>query len=145
MCTAQPRRALRRTLKNPKQRFLRSVFQLSAFTFLALGTAQATEFIVDQHNPKASDENLGTREKPLRTIQAAATRVKAGDKVTIHAGEYRETVIIKASGNPEAPIVIEAAPNETVVIKGSDVIKGWVRTSPNVWKAKLPPVPPRAG
>jgi parallel beta-helix repeat protein len=115
------------------------------FCFLVVCTAHAADLVVDQRNPKASDQNPGTKQKPLKTIQAAASRVKAGDKVTIHAGEYRETVIIKASGTPQAPIVFEAAPNETVVIKGSDVIKGWVRTSPNVWKAKLPPVPPRAG
>lgn len=119
--------------------------QLSVLSFLAAAQiATAADITVDQKHPRASDQNPGTRERPLKTISAAAARVKAGDHVTIHGGDYRETVIIKASGTPEAPIIFEAAPGETPVIKGSEVITGWTRESPNVWKAKLPPLPPRS-
>ncbi len=117
-----------------------SFFALAFF----LSTARGTEWVVDQRHPKASDDNPGTANRPFRTISAAAERVRAGDKVMIHGGDYRETVIIKTSGTPEAPIIFEAAPGETPVIKGSEIVKGWTRTSANVWKAKLPTLPPRS-
>ena len=116
---------------------------ISALTFLSQ-PAQAREFIVNQRDPAASDKNPGSRPKPLKTISAAVSKVHAGDKVTIHAGEYRETVIITASGTNEAPIVIEAASGETVVIKGSDVISGWTLDHDAIWKARLPKLPPRS-
>src|SRR6266446_2209700 len=108
-----------------------------ALTFLSQPT-QAREFVVNQRDPAASDKNPASRTKPMKTISAAVSKVHAGDKVTIHAGEYRETVIITASGTNEAPIVIEAAPGETVVIKGSDVISRWTLDHDAVWKARLP-------
>jgi parallel beta-helix repeat protein len=95
--------------------------------------------IVSQQNSSASDENLGTEQKPLKTISAAAAKTHAGDKVVIHRGDYRETVIIKNSGTKEAPIIFEAAPGEAVVIKGSDLIEKWTRMTSNVWKAKMRP------
>src|SRR2546428_7773785 len=116
---------------------------ISALAFLSQ-LAEAREFIVNQRDPAASDKNIGSRTKPLKTISAAVSKVHAGDKVTIHAGEYRETVIVKSSGTTEAPIMIEAAPGETVVIKGSDVISGWTRDHDAVWKARLPKLPPRS-
>src|SRR5262249_37047564 len=117
-------------------------FLLSAFSIVAaLNIVSAAEFVVDQKNPRASDQNRGTKEQPLKTISAAANRVAAGDHVIIHGGDDRETVIIKASGTPDAPIIFEGASGETAVIKGSDIITGWTRKSPNVWKAKLPDLP----
>ena len=101
----------------------------------------AREFVVNQKDAKASDTNEATPGKPLKTISAAATKVQAGDKVVIHAGQYRETVIISASGTTDAPITFEAAPGETVVIKGSEIIKHWTRDTGEIWKAALP-IPP---
>ncbi len=102
--------------------------------------ARAREYVVSQKNPAASDGNPGTRQKPFKTISAAAVRVQPGDKVTIHAGEYRETVIINNSGTVEAPITFEVAQGEMAVIKGSDVLKNWSRDSGEIWKAALPPI-----
>src|SRR5438552_12975808 len=116
---------------------------ISALTCLSQPT-QAREFVVNQRDPAASDKNPGSRTKPLKTISAAVSKVHAGDKIVIHAGEYRETVIIKASGTNEAPIVIEAAPGEAPVIKGSDVISRWTLDHDAIWKARLPKLPPRS-
>ncbi|MEP7015976.1 MAG: right-handed parallel beta-helix repeat-containing protein [Verrucomicrobiota bacterium] len=99
---------------------------------------------MNQNDRAASDRNPGTPKKPLKTISSAVSRVHAGDKVIIHAGEYREVVIIKASGTEAAPIVIESASGETVVIKGSDVISDWTLDHDAIWKAKLPKMPPRS-
>jgi len=129
-----PRRSLLRFL------LLWLIFGL---TFLSQAT-QAREFIVNQRDPAASDKNPGSRTKPLKTISAAVSKVHAGDKIVIHGGEYRETVIVKASGTDEAPIVIEASPGEAPVIKGSDVISGWRLDHDAIWKARLPKLPPRS-
>lgn len=99
--------------------------------------AEARDYIVDTRNSAASDENDGTASKPLKTISAAAAKVQAGDHVIIHGGDYRETVIITASGTEEKPIVFEAAPNETPVIKGSELVSDWQKQEGAVWKAPL--------
>jgi parallel beta-helix repeat protein len=127
----------------PQRSLLRFLLLWLALMFLSQ-PAQAREFIGNQRDPAASDKNPGSRTKPLQTISAAVSKVHAGDKVTIHAGEYRETVIITASGTNEAPIVIEAAPGEAPVIKGSDVISGWTLDHSAVWKARLPKLPTRS-
>ncbi|MGI8957925.1 MAG: right-handed parallel beta-helix repeat-containing protein [Chthoniobacterales bacterium] len=111
----------------------------------AFPMAHATELVVDQKNAAASDHNPGSAEAPLKTITAAASRVRPGDRVVIHGGDYRETVIITASGTKDAPIVFEAAPSEKPVIKGSDTVTGWTHDDGTVWKAKLQHYPPREG
>src|SRR5438552_1389697 len=122
-------------------------FPLPAFSLLLASliflyqSAPATEFVVKQQGATASDDNPGTEKQPLKTISGGAAKVHAGDKVIIHGGDYRETVIITASGTEEAPILFEAAPGETPVIKGSDIVKNWVLVTGSVWKATLPPVP----
>lgn len=112
--------------------------------FLALSPlAKAAELHVARANPAASDSNSGSREKPFKTIGAAAAQVHPGDKVIIHGGDYREAVAIKASGTKEAPIVFEAAPGEKPVIKGSDRISAWTSDGDAVWKTILRVPPPR--
>ncbi len=111
---------------------------------IALSEAKATDFIVSNRDSAASDTNAGTAAQPLKTISAAAAKVRAGDHVLIRGGDYRETVIITASGTEAEPIIFEAAPNETPVIKGSDILRGWERDEGAVWKIKLPPLPLRS-
>ena len=41
---------------------------------------------VSQNNPRASDENDGTEERPFRTINHAAQVVKPGEHIWIYAG-----------------------------------------------------------
>ena len=68
------------------------------------------------------------RDEEHKTISAAVAKVKAGDRVVIKGGVYREEVNIKASGDKDNPIVIEAAPGEIVVISGADLVTVAVRT-----------------
>jgi len=90
------------------------------------GAAETYE--VAQHNPLASDDGAGTQEHPWKTITKAAAMVKAGDRVMIRDGVYRETVALKAGGTPQAPIVFEAAPGARVVVTGADHLTGWHKT-----------------
>jgi hypothetical protein len=99
----------------------------SGIALLFSEAEEATEFVVNQRNAAAPDDNPGSREKPFKTISAAASKVKAGDKVIVHGGYYRETVIINLSDTAQAPIMIETASEETPVIKGLDIITGWER------------------
>ncbi len=86
-----------------------------------------------------SDLAAGTQSQPFRTISKAARDAETGDKVIVHAGEYREWVKPEHSGYSDiSRITYEAAAGEKVVIKGSDRIQGWERLEGTVWKVILP-------
>jgi alpha-L-arabinofuranosidase len=79
---------------------------------------------VNQNHPGASDNNDGTEEHPFMTINRAAQIVKAGERVCIHGGTYRELVRPRFSGEgPDRMIAYEAAPGEQVIISGSRILK----------------------
>jgi parallel beta-helix repeat protein len=85
-------------------------------------------YYVDQKNPLASDSNAGTDPThPLLTISRAATKVSAGDTIFISAGIYREEVALSKSGTAAAPITMEGAPGQRVVISGANAITGWTQ------------------
>jgi hypothetical protein len=66
-----------------------------------------------------NDANIGTAERPFRTIQHAADSAAPGDTVTIRGGIYSEAVRLTQSGSYFGrSITIQAAPGETVVIDG---------------------------
>jgi alpha-N-arabinofuranosidase len=88
---------------------------------------------VDRHNPQASDDNPGTAEAPFLTINRAAQVVKAGERVLIRSGEYREQVTPRFGGEgPDKMISYEPAPGARVIIKGSRVV-------PTEWKPSRNP------
>ena len=85
------------------------------------------------------DHNNGSLSKPLRTISAAANLAMPDDTVLVHAGIYREQITPPRGGNSNAErIVYEAAPGEKVVIKGSEIIKGWKKLDNDTWEVKIP-------
>lgn len=85
---------------------------------------------VAQQHPKASDTNKGTAKRPWKTIGRAAEQLQPGERVLIHAGEYREWVKPVRGGNgPESMISYEGAPGEEVILKGSDFWSPrWIRS-----------------
>jgi alpha-N-arabinofuranosidase len=96
-------------------------------------TKYTRTYHVDQNYPGASDHNDGTREHPFLTINHAARLAKAGERVIIHSGIYRELIRPKFSGEgADRMITYEAAPGEQVIIRGSRVIN----TS---WKYSIDP------
>lgn len=85
------------------------------------------------------DANPGTKISPLRTVSAAANLAMPGDTVLVHAGIYREQITPPRGGNSDSErIVYEAAPGEKVVIKGSEMIKGWKKLDNDIWEVKIP-------
>lgn len=109
----------------------------SALLLLALtDAASAREFHV---SVQGDDRNEGSSAKPLRTISAAARAAQPGDVITVHAGSYRERVTPPRGGVSDSQrIVYQAAAGEEVIIKGSEVIRGWKPFTGTVWKAALP-------
>lgn len=100
------------------------------------GFATAAEFHV---SPQGNDQNDGSVSRPLGTISAAAQLAQPGDVVTVHEGVYRERVTPPRGGESEAKrIVFQAASGERVVIKGSEVVRGWTAEGDGVWKVTLP-------
>ena len=94
------------------------------FEFWEVPQKYDREIHVDNQNPRASDENDGTKAEPLRTINAAAQIATPGTKVLIHAGTYRETVQPAIGGqNQERMISYEACEGEEVIIKASVEVK----------------------
>ncbi len=84
-------------------------------------------FYVDAGNPAASDSNNGSESSPWRTIQKAASTLRAGETVLVKTGTYTElysgypnssmkAIKPQNSGTDSAPITYKAAPGNHVVI-----------------------------
>lgn len=85
-----------------------------------------------------SDFNKGTVTEPFLTIQKAADMAISGDTVVVHEGVYREWVKPRLGGHGQNDrITYMAAEGEHVVIKGSEIIKGWELVEDTVWKVTL--------
>jgi hypothetical protein len=78
---------------------------------------------------------------PYQTISSAARDAQPGDIITVHAGTYRERITPPRGGESESRrIIYQAAPGETVIIKGSEIIRDWkpFPDAPGVWKVVVP-------
>ena len=85
-----------------------------------------------------SDLNCGSAEHPFLTISKAAAVAEEETCIIVHAGEYREQVIVKNGAlNPSKRITYKAADGEHVVIKGSEVIDNWEKCD-DIYKAVIP-------
>ncbi len=116
-------------------RFALSQWTLAVLVAGAAFVSDATEFHVSQ---TGSDSNPGTLAAPFRRIQRAADAAQPGDTITVHRGTYRERVNPPRGGLKNKPIVYQAAPGESVEIKGSEVINGWAKVEGDVWQVALP-------
>jgi len=103
---------------------------------VAISTASGREYHV---SVGGNDLHEGTAAKPLRTISGAAGLAGPGDVITVHEGVYRESITPPFGGESNRNrIVYKAASGENVIIKGSEVIKGWVKVQNDTWKATIP-------
>lgn len=107
---------------------------LTVLTFVTV--TRAANFHVA---PNGNDANPGTQTAPFRTIQHAADLAQPGDVITVHEGVYRERISPPRGGESDTQrIVYQAAPGEKVEIKGSEVIKSWVKVGDDTWKVTIP-------
>jgi alpha-N-arabinofuranosidase len=85
-----------------------------------------------------ADTNDGSAGAPLETISAAAQQAQPGDVITVHEGTYRERIDPPRGGNSEDERIVYRAPeDETVVVKGSEVVTGWSKSDDGYWKLTL--------
>jgi len=107
-------------------------------------------YYVDGSNPDACDDNPGTKGAPFRTINRAAQLLHPGERVVVRAGVYRECVRpLRGGAGPDRMISYQAEPGAEVIIKGSDILTGWVPSTGwrkpegasgiNIWKVELDP------
>ena len=120
------------------------------FNFWSDSTKYSKVYHVAQKNSRASDENIGTFERPFKTINAAARILQPGEKVIVHEGIYRECIRPARGGSAATKMIsYESAAGEKVIVKGSDIwnpeIKqstGWnLRSSEErttIWMADIP-------
>lgn len=86
-----------------------------------------------------ADTAPGTASQPFRTINHAAQIAVAGDTIQVHTGVYREWVKPRNGGTgDDCRITYEAAPGESPVIKGSEVITDWEHVESTVYKKVIP-------
>lgn len=104
-------------------------FDWEGYTFWEDQTSYSKVLYVDQNHPKASDQNPGTAELPLKTIQAAADQATPGTKVLIAGGRYREGIRPALGGkNAGKMIAYQALQGEEVIVSGSELLGApWVK------------------
>jgi len=117
-----------------------TIMKIAIGIFLGIITLATTIRATELHvATDGVDSNPGTNASPLLTIQRAADLAQPGDVITVHAGIYRERVNPPRGGESDTQrIVYQAAPGEKVEIKGSEIIKNWVKVQDDVWKVTLP-------
>jgi uncharacterized protein YjdB len=95
-------------------------FTLVTFLFLLTPlSVSATEYFV---SPSGNNFNAGNIGSPFRTINYGISRLKAGDKLNIRAGTYRELISVYGiSGTENSPVIIRAYQGETPVIDGNGI------------------------
>ena len=101
----------------------RLVLLAVALGLLTIFTLTVSQSIQASNNniyvaPSGRNYNPGTIDQPLKTIQAAVDRARAGDTVYIRDGTYVEAVRVTRSGTSSSPIRIKAYPGEAPVIDG---------------------------
>ncbi len=103
---------------------------------LLSGAIQAREYHV---SVKGDDTNKGTAKAPFKTISQAVEVAQSGDVITVHEGTYRERINpLRGGESDQKRIVYQVTPGEKVVIKGSEVIKGWRKVVKDTWKVTIP-------
>lgn len=93
-------------------------------------------------SPDGSDTNEGTLEKPLKTLEAAKTRLKllkgtVNEDVTVwfRAGTYLITKEVTFDETDLNNVTYRSYPNEDVIITGSVEFSDWTRTTINHTRA----------
>ena len=113
-----------------------STLFLMMFMLVITATITAKEYHVAVNG---SDSGVGSRSVPFKTIMQAVKVAFPGDTITVHAGIYREWINPLRGGESDSKrIVYRAAPGEKVEIKGSEIVKGWVKEKEGVWKVVIP-------
>ena len=89
-------------------------------------------------NCSAARNGNGTKDAPFQTISQAAQIAKAGDKVFVLPGVYREWVAPKHGGtSPDCRVEYISVEPKKAVITGAEELKGWKPYQGSVWTAEV--------
>jgi alpha-N-arabinofuranosidase len=110
----------------------KSIYLMLFVLFLLSEAAQTREYHV---SVKGDDTNKGTVKAPFQTISKAAEIAQPGNVIIVHEGTYRERINPPRGGQSDRNrIIYQAASGEKVLIKGSEIIKGWQKVQNDTWK-----------
>ncbi|MCP4311739.1 MAG: carbohydrate-binding protein [Bacteroidetes bacterium] len=112
---------------------------ITIISCIFLGTLSLTGLNAQHthHVAVSGEDSYGA--KAYRSISAAAQKALPGDTIMVHEGVYREWINPPRGGSSEdMRIVYMAASGETVVIKGSEQVRGWKKVEQDTWELKLP-------
>jgi len=118
-----------------------AILLISAFSSTAKGqdwnqyqewentTEYSRTYVVDQKHPHASDTGEGSFNHPFKTINKAASVVRAGERVLVYGGIYREMIEPVHGGRSDSEMITyEVYPGEEVIVKGSRIFNGeWIQ------------------
>lgn len=90
-------------------------------------------------SPDGSNTADGSKPRPFKSIQRAASKVSAGDIIILRGGRYTEPVTISGlKGSKNKPITIRSYPGEKVIFDGTDLLDGkWRRVTPDSPEGEL--------
>lgn len=87
----------------------------------ALAVCTASSWAVTLYvSPTGSEQNPGSADLPLRSINAALSKLVAGDRVIVSHGVYEESLRTTTSGTVAAPIVLMGEGAGLVVVRATD-------------------------
>jgi len=89
-------------------------------------------------NCNAKNNGDGSREKPFKKINQAASIAKPGDEILVSAGIYHEDVNPKNAGTQKQPIVYKSEIDKAAIITGAERINNWVKYENDVWMVTIP-------
>lgn len=90
-------------------------------------------------NAAAARGGSGTKENPFQTISQAAQIARAGDRVLVAPGVYREYVDPKNGGiSDDFRIQYISLEKGGAVITGAEPVKNWTLHEKDVWTVKIP-------
>ncbi|MEK7415805.1 MAG: DUF1565 domain-containing protein [Planctomycetota bacterium] len=76
--------------------------------------------------PTGDDKNAGSKDAPLKTIQAGIDKAQPGDSVLVEKGVYRERFIGKKSGTDSARVTIKSSPRRAAIMEGFELAGSYV-------------------
>lgn len=117
---------------NPALRMLQALSLWVLLAALIPSAWSATYYVANSGNDASSGTTLSS---PFKTVQKAMNVAVGGDTVYVRGGTYREEVSVTRGGGSAGKYVnLFAYNNEVPVIKGSELVTGWVKHSGNIWK-----------
>lgn len=118
----------------------RGIMGALVLAIVTASSAMAGTYYVDASNGDDSNSGLSTEAAWKSVSKVSDTKFRAGDLILFkRGGQWREQLIVSASGSAGNPITYGAYGNgDRPVFNGADVIRNWTASSQsNVWQATV--------